>query len=171
VLLLGSAGCGPGGAERAAKIERTFDVGWNERSASIDLHYTTSRVVFHDGRWSADVSVTNKSGRPLYEATWSPAPGGFMWNGPALAYSGLDVLGTRRLLLVAADREEPDIPFPLEPGASWRGTISGKVPVKPALPRGVPIWVRYPVFGVGRPWDNFTPSTVVHWISNKAVQL
>jgi hypothetical protein len=45
------------------------------------------------------------------------------------------------------------------------------IPQRPALPRGRPIWVRYPVFGLGRPWDYLTPSLAVQWISGKGVQL
>jgi hypothetical protein len=166
VLLLSAAGCGSGTAAQQTKIERTFVVDWHEKSARVNLHYSASRVVFHDGRWSADVTVENETGLPLYEATWSPSPGKFTWEGPALVYSGLDVLGNRRLLVVAADTEQPDIPFPLKPGATWHGTISGDVPARPALPRGEPIWLRYPVFSVGH-----FASSMVHWISNKSVQL
>jgi hypothetical protein len=128
--------------------------------------------VFHDGRWSAGVSITNQTGKPLYEATWSP-PGsnGRTWNGPALVYSGLDVLGARRLIFVPADRERPDIPFPLPAGATWRGTIGGKVPASPPLPRGDAIWVRYPIFGLGQIWDGFGAASAVQWISSKSVQL
>jgi hypothetical protein len=171
VLLLGAAGCGAPGPSPATKIERTFKVDWHEHATSVDVRYSASRVVFHDGRWSADIAVANHSDRPLYEGTWSPAPGGFTWNGPALVYSGLDVLGDRRLIFVPADREMPDIPFPLKPGATWRGTVSGKVPAVPPLPKADSIWVRYPVFGVGHVWDNFTQSDAVQWISQKAVQL
>ena len=101
-----------------------------------------------------------------------PVPGSYQsWNGPALVYSGLDVLQSRRLIYVPADSEKPDIPYPLKPGASWRGTISGKVPADPPLPKGEEIWVRYPVFGIGAAWDNFTTSSAVVWISLKSVQL
>ena len=70
-----------------------------------------------------------------------------------------------------ADHEQPDIPFPLEAGDTWHGTVSGKVPAVPPLPKADPIWVRYPVFGVGAIWDNFTTSSSVQWISQKAIQL
>jgi hypothetical protein len=93
------------------------------------------------------------------------------WNGPALVYSGLDVLGSRRLIYVPADREVPDIPYPLPRGATWSGTISGAVPADPKLPHGSPIWVRYPVLGVGQPWDGVTPTAAVQWISTKAIEL
>jgi hypothetical protein len=104
---------------------------------------------------------------------WSP-PGNDswrVWNGPALVYSGLDVLGNRRLIYVAADREEPNIPYPLKPRATWRGTISGKIPAEPRLPRATDIWVRYPVFGIGHAWDGTNPAEAIQWISQKAVQL
>jgi hypothetical protein len=128
--------------------------------------------VFHRGRWSADISVTNDSPKALYQAIWSP-PGseGVTWNGPALVYSGLDVLQERRLIFVPADREKPNIPFPLAPGATWRGTISGKVPASPPLPRADQIWLRYPVFGIGQVWDGFTQALALTWISQKAVEL
>jgi hypothetical protein len=166
VLLFTTAGCGSETANPSTKIERTFVVDWHEKSASVNLRYTASRVAFHDGRWSVDVGVTNETGHPLYEAIWSPAPGDFTWEGPGLAYSGLDVLGNRRLIFVPADREQPAIPFPLEPGATWRGTVSGKVPATPPLPRGRAIWFRYPVFALDSP-----DAAKVHWISDRSVQL
>ena len=171
MLLLTAVGCGAAPISPATKIERTFNVSWHEHASQIDVRYSTTRIVFHDGRWSADIAVSNQSGKPLYEGTWSPAPGSFTWNGPALVYSGLDVLGERRLIFVPADREQPDIPFPLKSGATWHGTVSGKVPAVPPLPKADSIWVRYPVFGVGAIWDNFTTSSSVQWISQKAIEL
>jgi hypothetical protein len=93
------------------------------------------------------------------------------WNGPALVYSGEDVLGTRRLIYVPAEKETPDIAFPLRSGSTWRGTIEGKIPAAPALPRRDEIWVRYPVFGLGQPWDGQNTALAVQWISAKAVEL
>jgi hypothetical protein len=134
--------------------------------------FAASRITFHGGRWSAQIAITNETGKPMYETTWSP-PGdyGMTWNGPALVYSGLDVLQNRRLIYVPADREAPDIPYPLPPGATWRGTISGYVPAEPRIPRATQIWIRYPVFGVGVPWDGVTPSGALQWISQQAVKL
>ena len=86
-------------------------------------------------------------------------------------YSGEDVLGTRRLIYVPAEKETPDIAFPLRPGSTWRGTIEGKIPAAPALPRRDEIWVRYPVFGLGQPWDGQNTALAVQWISAKAVEL
>jgi hypothetical protein len=108
----------------------------------------------------------------LYQAIWSP-PGsdGVTWNGPALVYSGLDVLQQRRLIFVPADREQPNMPFPLAPGATWRGTISGNVPASPPLPRADEIWLRFPVFGIGHVWDGVSQALAVAWISRKAVRL
>jgi hypothetical protein len=172
VVVLVSAGCGAPANSTAPKIERTFHVNWHDTASGIAATYATSRVAFHDGRWSADITVTNQSDKPLYEATWAPIPGSFRsWNGPALVYSGLDVLQQRALIYLPADTEQPDIPFPLKPGASWRGTIGGKVPADPPVPKADPIWVRYPVFGVGAIWDNFTTASAVVWISLKSVQL
>ena len=168
---LAVAGCGAR-SHAAPKIERTFAVRWHDTATAERIAYGAERIAFHDGRWSARISITNDTPAPLYEATWSPPNDyGRVWNGPALVYSGVDVLGNRRLIFVPADREEPDIPFPLRPGATWRGTISGKVPAEPSLPQATPIWVRYPVFGVGATWDGVTPSVAVQWISQKAVQL
>jgi hypothetical protein len=81
------------------------------------------------------------------------------------------VLGERRLIYVPADREQPEIPYPLSAGATWRGRISGKVPTDPRVPLRTQIWIRYPVFGVGYPWDGATPSGALQWISLKAVEL
>ena len=173
LVVLVATGCGtPKHSKAAPSIERTFHVNWHESASGLAVRYETTRVAFHDGRWSADITVTNNSDKPLYEGTWSPFPGDFRdWNGPALVYSGLDVLQERRLILVPADREQPDIPFPLKPGVSWHGTIGGKVPAEPQIPKGEQIWVRYPVFGVGAIWDNITTSSSVVWISLKSVQL
>ena len=166
VLLFSAAGCGSGRVDQATRIERTFHLDWHEHAASANFQYSTSSIVFHDGRWSADITVTNNSGHPAYEAIWSPAPGDFTWEGPGLAYSGLDVLGERRLIFVAADKELPAIPFPLKQGASWHGTVSGKVPKIPPLPKKSEIWFRYPVFSLDSP-----DSSKVHWISNRSVEL
>ena len=81
------------------------------------------------------------------------------------------MLGNRRLIYLPAHSEQPAIPFPLRDGATWRGTIEGRIPADPPLPRGEPIWVRYPVFGVGRPWDGFTAALAVQWISERSVEL
>ena len=113
----------------------------------------------------------NGTGKPLYESAWEP-PGsnGTTWNGPALVYSGLDVLGNRRLIYLPADREEPSISLPLREGATWHGTIGGKLPASPALP------------GAGRSGcatrsspsgqaGGTNASPPVQWISDKSVQL
>lgn len=170
-LVLAALAAGCGATERGPAIERTFDVDWHDRASQVDVRYAARHIVFHDGRWSAEVTVRNRSGSPLYEAVWSP-PGdpGTTWNGPALVYSGLDVLGTKRLIFVPADTEKPKLPVPLANGATWHGTVGGKLPEKPALPRGTTIWLRYPMFGLGRPYDG-TPSSGVQWISDKGFQL
>ena len=172
MLVLAAAGCGAESSAPTVRIERAFDVHWRDAASAHPVRYHIDRVVFHDGRWRVRASVTNGTNEPLYEATWSP-PGDFgvTWNGPALVYSGLDVLGQRRLIYVPADKETPDIALPLRPGATWQGTIEGKVPSSPALPRGEDIWVRYPVFGVGEPWDGENSALAVQWISEKAVRL
>lgn len=170
LLVAVTAGCGT--TARGPTIERTFDVDWHDRASQVDVTYTARRILLHDGRWSAQVTVHNKSGSPLYEAVWAP-PGdpGTTWNGPALVYSGLDVLGSRRLIFVPADTEQPRLPVPLANGATWHGTIGGKLPIKPALPHGTTIWLRYPMFGLGRPYDGYTTSLAVQWISDKGFQL
>ena len=165
-----AAGCGAAPQEPAARIERAFTTDWHDHADSVDVRYTTTRIVFHDGRWTANVTVTNRSDKPLYEATWAPA-GWRSWNGPALVYQGLDVLGARRLIYVPAASEEPRIPYPLRPGATWRGTVVGKIPAAPALPRNDEIWLRYPVFGIGQPWDGVNNALAVQWISDKSVAL
>jgi hypothetical protein len=172
LALLAATGCGTSTGGREARIERTFDVHWRDRASEIVVHYRTDRIVFHDGRWSVGVTVANDSDKPLYETTWSP-PGdiGAVWNGPALVYSGLDVLGNRRLIFVPADRESPEIAFPLEPGATWHGTIEGDVPTTPRIPRRSDIWVRYPMFGIGQVWDGVNAALAVQWISKNSVEL
>jgi hypothetical protein len=167
-----AAGCGAQSTSGAPKIERTFSVDWHDHATSIPVSYLTHRLVFHDGRWSADVTIRNESDKPLYETVWAPDDIGFRWDGPALVYSGLDVLGARRLIFVPADGERPELPFPLRPGQSWRGTLSGKVPSKPALPRRTDIWLRFPVFGIGMEWNSFDNAALaVQVISERGVQL
>jgi hypothetical protein len=165
-------GCGTGAGHPAHDLERSFALDWHDRASSIAVSYRTTLISFHDGRWSARITVRNGSDTPLYETDWAP-PGdlGTTWNGPALVYPGLDVLGNRRLIYLAADSEEPALPYPLRAGATWSGTIGGKLPEEPRVTRARPIWLRYPTFGIGRPWDNFSPALAVEWISNKAVQL
>jgi hypothetical protein len=167
------AGCGTQTSSPGAPtIERTFDVEWHDHATSVAVSYVTHRLVFHDGRWSADVTIHNQSDKPLYETVWAPDTVGFRWDGPALVYSGLDVLGSRRLIYVPADEERPELPFPLRPGQSWRGTLSGKVPSKPPLPRRTDIWLRFPVFGIGAEWDTFgNPALAVQVISERGAQL
>ena len=168
-----AAGCGAQTASTGPpKIDRTFDVEWHDKATSIPVSYVTHRLFFHDGRWSADVTIRNESDKPLYETVWSQDKAGFRWDGPALVYSGLDVLGARRLIYVPADDERPELPFPLRPGQSWRGTVSGKVPSKPALPRNSDIWLRFPVFGIGQKWSTYdNPALAVQVISERGVTL
>ena len=120
------------------------------------------------------MTVHNGTTEPLYEADWRPPESVnpfFTWNGPAIVFNGLDVLGNRRLIYFPADREEPALPYPLRPGQTWTGTIGGRLPPRPALPRRTAIWFRYPLFGLGKPWDNITTTDVVQWISDKSVEL
>jgi hypothetical protein len=169
--LVTAAGCGSQTGTGAPKLDRVFDISWHDRANAVAITYTTRHLVLRHGEWSAEVTVHNGTGKPLYESDWEP-PGssGTTWYGPALVYSGLDVLGNRRLIYLPADREEPNIPLPLADGATWRGTIGGKLPGTPALPLRRPIWLRYPVFAVGLPGDvNAAPP--VQWISDKSVQL
>ena len=82
------------------------------------------------------------------------------------------MLGSRHLIYVPADDEHPELPFPLRPGQSWHGTLSGKVPSKPALPRHTDIWLRFPVFGIGQKWTTFdNPALAVQVISEHGAQL
>jgi hypothetical protein len=155
----------------SADVERGFAVDWHDRANAVDVRYAVTSIRFHGGRWSAGISVRNASTQPLYETPWAPDSNHIRWDGPALVFSGLDVLGDRRLIYFPADREEPTIPLPLRPGALWRGTVSGPVPDAPPLPPGEPIWVRYPVFGIGQVWDGVNPALAVQWISNRSVTL
>jgi hypothetical protein len=169
VVLL--AGCGSS-ARGGQDVERTFDVSWHERASQLDMRYATTRIAFHDGRWSARISVHNGTDKPMYETNWTPPDSnGFTWNGPALVFNGLDVLGDRRLIFFAADTETPPLPYPLRPGQTWTGTIGGRLPAEPRVPKDEPIWIRYPMFGIGEPWDDVTTSSAVQWLSEKSVQL
>jgi hypothetical protein len=177
IFLLGVAallaGCGSSSAAHGPDIERTFDVDWHDHATVQPIQYTARHIVFHDGRWSAEITLHNGTGKPLYPAPWSPADSnGFVWNGPALVYSGKDVLGERRLIYIPADTAKPEMPFPLARGATWRAKVGGKVPSKPALPKGDSIWLRYSVVYVGVPFAESTSNAEhVDWISVKAVQL
>lgn len=161
------AGCGAAANGRAQPIERSFDVHWHDRAASTAMTYTTDHLVFHAGRWSAHVSVTNRTGGAVSELTWAVEGDWHTWNGPALVYPGQDVLGSKQLIYVPADRVQPAIPYPLRNGATWSGTIGGKIPEAPLIPAGKPIWFRYPVFTVGAG----VSGRPVQWISEKSVQL
>lgn len=165
--------CGARTTARGPALERRFDVDWHEHATVQQVAYTARHIVFHAGRWSADITLHNGTGRPLYPAPWEPAATkGFTWNGPALVYSGLDVLGSRRLIFVPADRTSSEMPFPLRPGGTWSATVGGKVPSDPRLPRRSDIWLRYSVVSVGAPWANVVGHAMtVDWISQKAVQL
>ena len=146
---------------------------WHDRASVQKIAYTARHIVFHDGRWSAEITLHNGTGQRLYPAPWEPSDTkGFIWNGPALVYSGLDVLGDRRLIYVPADRASSDMPFPLEPGATWRATVSGKVPSEPPLPRHDTIWLRYSVVYIGAPFSEAVGNAAhVDWISNKGFEL
>jgi hypothetical protein len=173
VLVLLATGCRSSTSAHGPKIERTFDVDWHDHASAQKIQYSAHHIVFHDGRWSARITLHNGTDKPLYPAPWEPAESkGFTWNGPALVYSGRDVLGNRRLIYVPADAARPTMPFPLQQGATWRSTVSGKVPTKPALPRREKIWLRYSVVLVGVPFVNAAGNgDKVDWISDKAIEL
>ena len=169
--MLLAAGCGSSTAERGPPIERTFDIDWHDRASAQKIEYTARQIVFHHGRWSARITLHNGTDKLLYPAPWKPSDSnGLTWNGPALVYSGVDVLGNRRLIYVPADSATPEMPFPLARGATWRSTVSGKVPARPALPRGNKIWLRYSVVVAGMPYAEAAGNgDKVDWISDKAV--
>jgi hypothetical protein len=174
LAVLCTAGCGSASNGTPTQhIERTFDVHWTDRPSETPVVYSTRDIRFHAGRWSAVVTATNNTGKPLYEARWVPSDTyGSTWNGPALVFSGINVMGGRQLIFSPADREAPAIPFPLAPGARWSGTIGGRLQRVPKLPRGEPIWIRFPLFGVNEPWSSSeSPALKVTWISEKAIRL
>jgi hypothetical protein len=168
-----ATGCGTTHRSAAPRLERSFDVHWLDHASSYRLLYTTRGIVFHGGRWSAHVVIRNDTGRQLYEAPWDPPSSrGTTWNGPALAFEGQNVLGSRQLILVPADTERPRSPYPLRPGQTWRGVVGGKVPAEPALPRGRPIWIRFQVYAVDRPWvPETSPAETIAWFTNRGIQL
>ena len=167
------AGCGSSSSANAPRIERTFDVDWHEHASVEPIQYTARHIVFHDGHWSAEITLHNGTGKPLYPAPWSPSDSNeFVWNGPALVYSGKDVLGYRRLIYVPADTAKPEMPFPLARGATWRATVEGTVPARPVLPKGEPIWLRYSVFySACRSRESSSNADRVDWISAKGIHL
>jgi hypothetical protein len=160
-----------GSRSPSVPIDRSFAVDWHDRANALDVRYAVRSIRFHDGRWSARIAVENRSTKPLFETAWALDSSHIRWDGPALVFSGFDVLGTRRLIYFPADREEPTIPRPLRPGARWDGTVSGTLPEAPPLPRREPIWVRYPEFGIGQVWDGLNPALAVQWISDRSVTL
>jgi hypothetical protein len=173
VLLLISVGCGSNAVGRGPAIERTFEVEWHDHATVQKVSYTARHIVFHDGRWSAEITLHNGTDQRLYPAPWEPAGAkGFTWNGPALVYSGLDVLGERRLIYVPADSASSEMPFPLEQGATWHATVSGKVPSEPPLPKRNQIWLRYSRVLVGVPFGQVVGNAQsVDWISEKGIEL
>jgi hypothetical protein len=173
VLLVALAGCGSDATAHGPRIERTFDVHWHDHATVQKVSYSARHIVFHDGRWSAEITLHNGTGQPLYPAPWEPSDSrGFTWNGPALVYSGLDVLGSRRLIYVPADSASSEMPFPLKQGATWRATVSGKVPITPPLPKRNTIWLRYSLVLVGVPFAQVLGNgQTVDWISEKGIGL
>jgi hypothetical protein len=173
VLLLVTVGCGSAAVARGPRIERAFEVDWHDHATVQPISYTARRIVFHGGRWSAEITLHNGTSQPLYPAPWEPADSkGFTWNGPALVYSGLDVLGDRRLIYVPADAASAEMPFPLKPGATWRATVGGKVPNTPPLPKRNTIWLRYSLVLVGVPFGRVLGNAQsVDWISEKGIEL
>jgi hypothetical protein len=170
--VVAATGCGSQPARGPAGVDRAFALDWHDRANGLAVTYTASRLRLRGGRWSAVVTVHNGSPKALYETGWEPPDSnGVTWYGPALVFSGNDVLGERRLIYLPADSEAPRTPYPLRPGATWRGTIGGRLPRAPALPRGRPIWLRYPMFGIGAPWDGANSALAVQWISAKGVEL
>jgi hypothetical protein len=64
------------------------------------------------------------------------------------------------------------MPFPLARGVTWRATVEGKVPARPVLPKGDPIWLRYSVVYVGVPFaESSSNADRVDWISAKGIHL
>ena len=143
---------------------------WHDHASALAVSYTTRHIVLHDGRWSARLTISNETGKPLYEAAWKPDSTGLTWDGPALLYAGHDVLGFRALIYVPADTEKPAIPFPLRSGRTWSGLVEGRLPTTP-LPHGTPIWMRYPVFGVGQAFDGVNSALGLKWISEQGFRL
>lgn len=166
------AGCGTQSRAQTTGIERTFDVHWRDHASSTALSYTTRHIVFHAGRWSARISVHNGTTSPAYESQWEiPGSNHRTWSGPALVYSGFNVLHDRQLIFVPVDRATPPVPSPLPAGATWHGTISGKIPTAPPLPRSNTIWVRYPVFSIGDPYGPGGGLPPQQWISMQGIRL
>ena len=173
MLLAVLTGCGSRTLARGPKIERTIAVEMHDHASVQKISYTARHIVFHAGRWSAAITLHNGTSQVLYPAPWEPSDEkGFTWNGPALVYSGLDVLGERRLIYVPADSSSSEMPFPLKPGATWSATVSGKVPSEPPLPRHDRIWVRYSVVYVGVPFAHVVGNAErVDWISERGFEL
>ena len=139
----------------------------HDHATSIAVAYVTHRLVFHDGRWSARVSVHNGERTSRCTRRTGRRPTRRLH----LERPGARLLGPRRARqsaahLRAADRRGRRDPVPAaHRRRRWRGTVGGKVPRQPPLPRGQPIWLRYPSSASASRGTSITTALAVQWIS------
>ncbi len=173
VLLV--TGCSSGGAAPvipSAAPPQAAELAWVERSPATGpaLVFSVRRFAVTDGGWTSDVEIENRSGIP-WALGADPVAVEQSFGIMLFATGDIDELERRNQSgdlpgLRAARRFDPALPARLEPGASWRGTISA--PGSLAAGR----WVRVvfgPLVAVGDPPDGM-PARFV-WITDHAHRL
>jgi len=173
--VLGASGCTSSGAPPvipSAAPPQAVELAWDERSPETGpaLVFRVRRFAVTDDGWESDVEIDNRTG-----ISWSlgddPVAVEQSFGIMLFATGGMDELEQRNQGgnlpgLRAAQRFEPALPGRLEPGASWRGTISA--PGTLAAGR----WVRVvfgPLEAIGDP-PNGMPARFV-WITDHAHRL
>ena len=154
-----AAGCASGGSPPVippAAPPQAAELGWDERSPATGpaLVFRVRRFAVTDGGWNSDVEIENATGIP-WALGQNPVAVEQSFGIMLFATGQMGELDQRNRTgdlpgLRAARRFDPELPARLEPGASWRGTISA--PGTLAAGR----WVRVafgPLVAVGDPPD------------------
>jgi hypothetical protein len=163
------AGCGAGGAVRAAAPAepRTLELDWLEEWPEAGLVFRVHRLVIRRDGWLVTASVANRSSAD-YAIRWPHHRGKSMF--------GLVLLKTvtrkelRELTadfmkappFLEPDRIAPPLPSILSAGSSWRGTMTGSR----ALRKGSAVRILFGRFDRTRGHPGFRL-----WITNHAVRL
>jgi hypothetical protein len=123
-------GCGSGNVASAPAEPRTFELDWVEDSAESGLTFRVDRLVVLPHGWQVTASVANRSSVG-YAIRRPHRPGESMFGLVLLETGSADEV--RELTadfrkappFLESDRIEPPLPRVLQPGSSWRGTMSG----------------------------------------------
>ena len=159
-------------------------VKWSDRKDTTDGYvvFSASRIHVQGRNWSIDAGVANHTKQRIFPLVWaldvpgSQTPNGqpiHQWWGPALGWLGNNVLGRRQFIFAHATWQKPKVP-PLKVGGRYAWTFGGVG----SLPRHTPIYVVYPWFREGapfQPWQNgfaaFPDAQAFYWISDNTFTL